>query len=233
MNNNSSTRNDTVAKAIRHAHLIICSNKQFRDTKDDDPLYSLGETYNLSPADGKFTPGWARRPPHGSMYGNSYIENYKNDLIEMFDVGKQQSNLKMAPGKMYDILVAKYPFKFDIPGETEIKTFINLMFQNAKYEEKKTKRNNSTTKESRGRKKGNTETEEWVCILETVVEADKKGKPSDLYDKLMEVLGSDPKSWPIDLPLKEGKTPHVGKIKEKISYLKGKWKAIATKNILI
>ena len=151
----------------------------------------------------------------------------------MFDVGKQQSNLKMAPGKMYDILVAKYPFKFDIPSETEIKTFINLMFQNAKYEEKKTKRNNSTTKESRGRKKGNTETEEWVCILETVFEADKKGKPSDLYDKLMEVLGSDPKSWPIDLPLKEGKTPHVGKIKEKISYLKGKWKAIATKNILI
>ena len=237
LNNKSSIRNDTVAKAIRHAHLVIRSNKHFRDTKDAVPLYSLGETYHLL-ADEMFTPGWARRPPHGSMYGNSYIENYKNDLIEMFDVGKQQSNLKMAPGKMYDILVAKYPFSFDIPSETEIKTFINLMFQNAKYAEKKNKRNNDSdnrqsTKESRGRKKGTIETQEWVGILETVVEADKKGKPSELYNKLMEVLGSDPKAWPIDLPLKDENTPHVEKIKEKISYLKGKWKAIASKNILI
>ena len=61
------------------------------------------------------------------------------------------------------------------------------MFQNAKYKEKKTKRNNvsniiQSTKESRGRKKGNIKTQEWVCILETVVEADKKGKPSELYN---------------------------------------------------
>ena len=75
-----------------------------------------------------FTPGWARRSPHGSMYGNSSIENYKNDRIEMFDVGTQQSNLKMAAGKMYDLLVTKYPFRFNSPSETEIKTFINLMF---------------------------------------------------------------------------------------------------------
>ena len=33
--------------------------------------------------------------------------------------------------------------------------------------------------------KGNVVTQEWVCILETVVEAHKKEKPSDLYNKLM------------------------------------------------
>ena len=136
LNNQVSVRNDTIAKAIRHDHLIIRTNKHFRDTKDDDPLYSLGEAYNLS-SDEVFTPGWARRPRHGTIYGNSYIDTYKDDLAEMFDIGTKQPNLKMAPGKMYDLLVAKYPFRFDIPSETEIKTFINLIFQNAKYEEKK------------------------------------------------------------------------------------------------
>ena len=48
--------------------------------------------------------------------------------------------------------------------------------------------NHGSTKESRGRKKRKVETQEWVYILETVVEADKKGKPTDLYNKLMEVL---------------------------------------------
>ena len=204
LNNQVSFRNDTIAKAIRHAHLIICSNKHFRD---DDPLYSLGEAYNLSP-DEYFKPGWARRPPHGTMYGNSYIDTYKDDLTEIFDIGTKQTNLKMAPGKMHDLLVSKYPCRFDIPSETEIKTFINLMFQNAKYEEKKRKKkansNNdgtTTNEESRGRRKGDVVRHEWVSILETVVEADKKGKPTDLYNKLMEVIGPDPKSWPIDLPL--------------------------------
>ena len=112
------------------------------------------------------------------------------------------------------------------------------MFQNINYEEKKSKRNNDSnnkqsTKESRGRKKGNVVIQEWICILVTIVEADKKGKPSDLYNKLMEGLGSDPNSWRIDLPLKEGKTHNIEKIKEKISNLKEKYKSIAPKNILI
>ena len=37
LNNHGSIRNDTVAKAIRHAHLIIYSNKHVKDTNDDNP----------------------------------------------------------------------------------------------------------------------------------------------------------------------------------------------------
>ena len=61
-----------------------------------------------------------------------------------------------------------------IPSTKSIsRMFINLMFQNAKYAEKKNKRNNDSdnrqsTKESRGRKKGTIETQEWVCILEMI-----------------------------------------------------------------
>ena len=36
LTNQGSVKNDTLAKAIRHAHLIICSNKCLRDTKDDE-----------------------------------------------------------------------------------------------------------------------------------------------------------------------------------------------------
>ena len=80
--------------------------------------------------------------------------------MEIFDVGKQQSNLMIAPGKVYNLLFVKYLLRFDIPSETEIKTYIKLMFQNINYEEKKSKRNNDSnnkqsTKELRGRKKGN------------------------------------------------------------------------------
>ena len=76
------------------------------------------------------------------------------------------STWEMAPGKMYELLVAKYPLKFDIPSETEIKTNINVMFQSAKNEE-------------------------------------KEKKKMQLYRQ------------------------------NKKSYLKGKWKAIASKNILV
>ena len=89
LNNHGSIRNDTVAKAIRHAHLIIYSNKHVKDTNDDNPQYSLGQPQNLSYSNELFTPGWTRQSPHGSMCGNSSIDTYENDLMEMFDVGKQ------------------------------------------------------------------------------------------------------------------------------------------------
>ena len=45
---------------------------------------------------------------------------------------------------MYDFLVAKYLFRFNSTSETEIKMYINLMFQNAKCEEKKSKKNDDS-----------------------------------------------------------------------------------------
>ena len=57
---------------------------------------------------------------------------------------------------------------------------------------------------------------ELLCILETIVQPDKKGKPSDLGKKLVQVLGSDPRSWSTDsLFEKRNKNKHRPTKREK------------------
>ena len=57
---------------------------------------------------------------------------YENELKEMFFMGLEYSNLKMSEGKMQENLKKSHPECFSIPGETEIKQFINKMSEQQK-----------------------------------------------------------------------------------------------------
>ena len=82
-----------------------------------------------------FKPGWARRPQHGTLYDESYIKHYVEDLTDMFKVGEEESARKIGEEKMREVLVTKYPNNFSIPSETDIKKFTNAMFQKSKKKE--------------------------------------------------------------------------------------------------
>ena len=126
-------RNDTTAKAIRYAATVITNSRYYTDCQSgDNPIYNKALTFEMKSED-LFKPGWALRERGGELYGNSYVCLYKDDLREMFGRGEQNSSDKMNAAQMRETLATKYPMKFSIPGETEIKTYIGAEFQKSKY----------------------------------------------------------------------------------------------------
>ena len=75
-----------------------------------------------------FQSGWAQRMGHGQLYRHSYMNEYSPLLKEYFELGKNESSTKMNAGQMREALKVKYPLRFSIPGETEIKSYIGVQF---------------------------------------------------------------------------------------------------------
>ena len=87
----------------------------------------------------------------------------------------------MNPGKMREQLQQMYPFRFSIPGETEIKKFIGLEFQN----EKSGNRNEHST---RARNSGSQNTV-WFSMLTPLVKSKLQERPAKIFDYFIESLG--------------------------------------------
>jgi hypothetical protein len=69
-------------------------------------------------------PGWALRPPIGSMYGKNNISLYRNDIKVMNLAGENDSGEKKGPARMLEDLRMKYKDRFNLPSETEIRNKI-------------------------------------------------------------------------------------------------------------
>ena len=68
-----------------------------------------------------FRKGWAQRSRvNGTLYGKRNINNYKQDISEMFMLGKRDSEKKMNLAIMLENLKQKYTNLFSLPSETEI-----------------------------------------------------------------------------------------------------------------
>ena len=86
----------------------------------------------------------------------------------------------MNAGQMGEALKNKYPMKFSIPGETEIKSHIGAQFQKSKY-------NKKSNGSGRGRRAA-TDKPNWHYLVEICVEEDPTGKPEDIYKTFVEKL---------------------------------------------
>ena len=96
-------RKDSYAKAVRYAKRIVSTSDYFHDPNEKtNPLYNLSSDYT---PDSNFAihPSWARRKGYGQLYGETYMDNYKDELIKMFNDGLSKSANKMNPGKMRKI----------------------------------------------------------------------------------------------------------------------------------
>ena len=207
-------RQDSLALAVRRANNIISSSTYFRDSKQYDKSFDLAINYNAE-NNNSFNPSWARRQGYGKLYGNDYVKNYKKDLQQMFLQGKANSAQKMNPGKMREQLQQMYPFRFSIPGETEIKKFIGSEFQ----KEKNANRNENST---RTRNSGPQNTV-WFSMLTPLVKSKIEERPAKLFDYFIDSLG-DITTWPEDLPRTEEGTVDKKKITQAVSYIKTKTK---------
>ena len=126
-------RKDSYAKAVRYAKQIVSSSDYFHDANEgNNPLFDLASEYTPESSFAKDS-SWARRKGYGQLYGETYMNEYKEHLLNMFNDGCSKSANKMNPGKMREFLSNMFPHKFSIPSELEIKKFISSESQKKDY----------------------------------------------------------------------------------------------------
>ena len=185
----TSDRTDIVARATRYAKHTITSSNYFIAETSSDPMNDLARTYE--PLDDKiFASSWARRQGHGKMYGQTYIAMYEDDIKEMFQSGEEVSSNKMNAAKMREQLMLKYPDRFSIPGEIEIKKIISALSQKKKGNQSK----------GGTRRRRQCDKPEWERNLREMVIERWEEAPKNLYEDFKFIMGNDPSTWPSDLP---------------------------------
>ena len=67
------------------------------------------------------SPRWARRPKNGKLYGKKHIERYREEILALFERGCRNSSEKISAPAMWNALALKYPHRYDLPSEQEIR----------------------------------------------------------------------------------------------------------------
>lgn len=75
----------------------------------------------------KFSPGWARRPKQGSMYGPKNMEPFSADIKRMYEEGEADKANKKGPAQMLEHLRAAHPTNYQLPSENDIRVEINKL----------------------------------------------------------------------------------------------------------
>ena len=205
------TRIDTTARAIRFAENYISTGcLLIKDGKMKDQSLMSGEGFELSNDD--FKKGWARRlKVDGGIYGRTYIEDYKDDIEEYFIRGKKNSSEKMNAAQIREALVSRYPNRFSIPSETEIKQEISALFARSK-DSKRQKRNKQDNIIFVNVSKAAVD---WANILDDIVVSNRAEKPEIIYELFVSFM-TKTHMFPLDdLPTKAN-------VKKKIAYYKQK-----------
>ena len=215
---------DSIGVAVLHAKETVSTSDYFFESNTKDPLYELATNHPIDNID-IFQLGWAQCKGNSELYGATHINDFKDDLLEMFEKGQNNSGQKMTPDKMWEQLIQKYPFKFAIPGETEIEKFIGAQIQKGKYKRKTT---NSIVASRR-----NTNKDAWVVLLENIVKADLARQLRHIVDLYLD-MGEDKNNWPEHILMVGDKNNLIdkAKIKAKISQIKTRLQKINKRLIL-
>jgi hypothetical protein len=121
-------RKDVVAEGVRMVQERLEASKFVRAGKEEMPEYNLAANTAVKALKG----GWARRPGWGKAYGEAYIKHYQLDIKRFFNSGAANSSVKMNPAMMLDELRKRYPGRYSLPGENEIRTLIGTLFSQDK-----------------------------------------------------------------------------------------------------
>ena len=214
--NNYQRRVDVVAIAVRKASYYVSENLlDVRDGKAEMKEYDLCNDLVFNPERLR-TRGWARRPHHGDQYGKKYITEYKDDIRELFNIGKRDSERKLNPRKMLETMRKKYPNIYTLPSETSIKQHISKLFK----EQKDSGSNEVICDKVRSKLSGIYEKK-----LEEYLEKDDKLRPNDAYNTLVREFTGENGELPDDFPGKK-------KAKSKFSSLKAAKKKKALTDII-
>ena len=186
-------------KYILSGDLSVLFSAKDNPILDDSVAYAIDDNIVSS-----FENGWGRRinrigTSTSSIYGDTYIEPYKEKLKQLFEIGAQNSSKKMNAVMMRTELRKLYPDVFSIPGETEIKKYISQLFVKSKsnydYNEVDIEIDEAMDDESE-----NVPCVNWEKHLKKLVEEKPSEKPQIIYDTFISHLNENEK---LQLPRKE------------------------------
>ena len=210
------------SRAIRFAEKYISTGSlQIQDGTIKDKRLEVAKDFDMN--NEHFKKGWARRlKVHGGLYGRTYIDEYKSDIQEFFTRGQINSSEKMNAAQIREALLCRYPNRFSLPSETEIKQEISALFAKSKVQKRNTAR---PQENSQIFIKETNESIDWLSLLDEIVSKNISGKPEEIYTNFTHLMTT---GYPIsleDLPLKSI-------VKKKINYLKQKYKKEAM-NVIV
>ena len=96
---------DLYAKAVQYASNIITNSTYFQNSDNPiHPPYESAKDY-LPTHKVQFNLSWTYQKGYGQLYGETYMEPYKDELLKLFEQGNTDSSKKMNPGKMREQLI--------------------------------------------------------------------------------------------------------------------------------
>lgn len=116
---------DVVSFAVRSAILMHSAGEVF--VLDRASLYGRQRSSQEFVLPQAFNSGWVVRPKRGSLYGKRYIESFRDDIKSLFMEGERSAASKMGPGRMLEMLRIKYPERYDLPTENEVRQEITKL----------------------------------------------------------------------------------------------------------
>ena len=78
---------DSIGLAVLHAKEIVSTSDYFFESSTKDPLCELATNHPIDDID-IFQPGWTQRKGNSELYGATYINDIKDELLEMFEKGQ-------------------------------------------------------------------------------------------------------------------------------------------------
>ena len=115
------------------------------------------------------------------MYGKKYIDRYRAEITDMFEKGVLNSSGKNSAPTIWEQLIMKYPDRYDIPSEQEIRQEIGRLLS---LQEKGGDFRNA--KPGRRGRKGMDE--RYATILKEIVTKDPEVKPKKGYELFLQML---------------------------------------------
>lgn len=127
-------KKDMLSCAILYARDVVDQHEFeiVNSTTDVSSLQILAPVREIPHANVLFQPGWAKTRSHGKKYGRKYIQAFKQDVVDMFNAGKDDSAKKKGPGRMLAELRRRYPLRLDLPSESEIRACISTLMAKQK-----------------------------------------------------------------------------------------------------
>ena len=73
---------------------MVSTSDYFFESSTKDRLYELATNHPIDDID-IFQPGWAQRKGNSELYGATYINNFKDELLEMFEKGQNNKDRRL------------------------------------------------------------------------------------------------------------------------------------------
>lgn len=124
---------DTLHRALTMADMFINEDRRIQWYTRHKKNPKLAMVRSPEPAEcRKVRTGWTRRPKWGQSMGDTTIDEFKSQLKIWFQIGAAQPLRKMSASRMYKLLQAMNPQRYDLPTENQIKQYISSLVQDEK-----------------------------------------------------------------------------------------------------